>query len=141
MKYSLILLFLVISTFSIYAQNSNNNLLEVTRYKLHPKELNIQNDVEAEKINLKIYYLKDGNITDDYLYFKPKKNEILFFYSNDTATNTSQMYFKVDESLKHIYKQKDFNKLIKIVEVLEYNVFSQEANFSSIDAYNALAEL
>lgn len=140
MKYSLILAFLFVSFF-ISAENNNNNLLQVTRYKLHPTELNIQNDVETEKINLKIYYLKNGDITADYRYFKPKKNEILFFFGNDITTNTTQMYFKADDSLMHIYKKKDFNKLMKVVEILEYNVFSQEANFSSIDAYTALAQL
>lgn len=139
MKYSLILLFLFVTS-SIFAQN-NDNELKVTRYKLHPKELNIENDVDAEKINLKIYYLKEGNITADYRYFKPKKNEILFFYGTDNETNTTQMYFKVDDSLKHIYKQKDFDKLMKIVKVLEYNVFPQEVNFSCSDAYTALAGL
>ncbi|AUC82168.1 hypothetical protein [Lacinutrix sp. Bg11-31] len=140
MKYSLILLFLFVTSF-ISAQNNDSNLLQVTRYKIHPTELNIQNDVETEKINLKIYYLKDGNITEDYRYFKPKKNEILFFYGNDMATNTTQMYFKADDSLMRIYKQKDFNKLMKVVKILEYNVFPLEANFSSMDAYTALAEL
>ena len=115
--------------------------MQVKRYKLHPSELNIQNDVEAEKINLKIYYLKEGNITNDYRFFKPKKNELLFFFGTDSSTNTTQMYFKADDCLKRIYKQKDFEKLMKVVEILEYNVFPQEANFSSIDAYTALAEL
>lgn len=140
MKYSLVLLCLFCTSF-ILAQNDDSNLLKVTRYRLHPTELNIQNDVEAEKINLKIYYLEEGNITADYRYFKPKKNEILFFYGKDTATNTTQMFFKADDRLKRIYKQKDFKKLMKVVEILEYNVFSQEVNFSSIDAYIALAEL
>jgi len=123
------------------AQNNDSNLLKVTRYKINPTELNIENDVDAEKINLKIYYLKEGNITKDFNFFKPKKNEILFFYGTDTASNTSQMYFKVDDSLKHIYKKKDFNKLIKVIQILEYNVFPNETNFSSIDAYTALAQL
>lgn len=140
MKYIPILLCLFVSSF-ILAQNNDSNLLEVTRYKLHPTELNIENDVNTEKINLKIYYLKDGNITEDFNFFKPKKNEILFFYGNDSASNTSQMYFKVDDTLMHIYKQKNFDKLMKVVEVLEYNVFAKEANFSSLDAYTALAEL
>ena len=140
MKYTLILLCLYCTTI-LSAQNNDSNSLKVTRYKLHPTELNIQNDVEAEKINLKIYYLKEGDINADYAFFKPKKNEILFFYGNDSATNTTQMYFKVHDNLKHVYKQKDFDKLIKLVEVLEYNVFHSEVNFSSMDAYNALAEL
>ncbi|APY00757.1 hypothetical protein CLV86_1524 [Lacinutrix venerupis] len=140
MKYSLVLLCFLFTSI-IFAQNNNSNSLKVTRYKLHPKELNIQNDVSAKKINLKIYYLKEGNITEDYTYFKPKKNEILFFFGKDPVTNTTQMYFKVDENLKHIYKKKEFDKLIKVVEVLEYNVFPTESNFSSIDAYSALASL
>ncbi|WP_152973366.1 hypothetical protein [Lacinutrix mariniflava] len=140
MKYSLILLCLLVAPF-ISAQNNHDNLLQVTRYKLDPTELNIENDVEAEKINLKIYFLKEGNIIADYHFFKPKKNEILFFYGIDKETDTTQMFFKVDENLKHVYKQKNFDKLMKVIEVLEYNVFPKQTNFSSIDAYTALAAL
>ncbi|WP_299890073.1 hypothetical protein [uncultured Lacinutrix sp.] len=137
MKYSLILLFSFFSLFSIAQNNNQDSLLQVTRYRLHPEELNLQKDIDAEKINLKIYYLKDASIVADYHFFKPKNNEILFFYGKDSENNTSEMFFKFDDELKNIYKKKDFQQLIKIIEVLEYNVFPTEA-FSGADAYAAL---
>ena len=47
------------------------------------------------------------------------------------------MYFKIHNSLKHAYKKKDFETLIKVVEILQYNIFYKE-KFSSADAYAAL---
>ncbi|WP_452224099.1 hypothetical protein [Lacinutrix chionoecetis] len=140
MKYPLILLFTLFS-FSIFAQNNDKALLKVTRYKLHPTELNIQNDVDAEKVNLKIYYLKEGNITEDYRFFKPKKNEILFFYGIDSESKTTQMFFKLHDNLKKAYKKKNFEKFIKLIEVLEYNVFPTEVDFSGMEAYAALERI
>lgn len=138
MKYSLILLFSLFTFFSTAQNSTNDSYLQVTRYKLQPNELNIQKEINAKKINLKIYYLENSSIVSDYHYFKPKKNEILFFFGKNKKTNKSEMYFKFDENLKDIYKTKDFSKLIKIVEVLKYNVFPVKDTFSSADAYAAL---
>lgn len=135
MKYSLILLFLF-SSYLSFTQDFETPL-EVTRYKLQPKELNIQKDINIDKINLKVYYVREGSIVADYHFFKPKKNEILFFYAINSKNKTSEMFFKFGNTLKDIYKKKDFNQLIKIIEVLEYNVFYQE-DFSGLDAYTAL---
>ncbi|WAC03429.1 hypothetical protein N7U66_07945 [Lacinutrix neustonica] len=135
MKYSLILLFFLCSLFT--AAQDFETPLEVTRYKLLPKELNIQKDITVDKINLKVYHVREGSIISDYRFFKPKKNEILFFYGTDTKNKTSEMFFKFGDKLKHVYKKKNFNQLIKIIEILEYNVFSKEA-FSGSKAYAAL---
>ncbi|AEH01538.1 hypothetical protein [Lacinutrix sp. 5H-3-7-4] len=140
MKYSLVLLFSVFSYVSFSQNFSNDSQLQVTRYKLQPEELNLQQDINAEKINLKIYYLKDSSIVEDYHFFNPKTNEILFFYGMDTENNKSEMFFKADDNLKSIYKKKDFEQLIKVVEILEYNVFPTEV-FSSAEAYVALEQI
>ncbi|OIQ18828.1 hypothetical protein [Lacinutrix sp. MedPE-SW] len=140
MKYSLVLLFFAFSLFSFSQNSSNESYLQVTRYKLQPEELNLHEDIDAEKINLKIYFLKDSSIVDDYKFFKPKTNEILFFYGLNTKNNTTEMFFKADDTLKNIYKKKDFEQLIKVVEVLEYNVFPTE-DFSSAEAFVALEQL
>lgn len=137
MKYSLILLFLFCTLFSTAQNSDSDSYLKVTRYKLQPEELNIQEDIDAEKVNLKIYYLEDSSIIADYQFFKPKNNEILFFYGKNKETKRPEMFFKFHDSLKHVYKKKDFAQLIKIVEVLEYNVFPTKT-FSSAEAYAAL---
>ena len=49
----------------------------------------------------------------------------------------SEMFFKVHDSLKDAYKKKDFNQLMQVIKVLEYNVFSED-KFSSAEAYAAL---
>jgi hypothetical protein len=138
MKYSLILLLFLSSYFS--SAQDFKTPLEVTRYKLQPEELNIQKEISADKINLKVYYVREGSIIEDYRFFKPKKNEILFFYGIDSESNTTEMFFKFGDKLKHIYKKKDFNQLIKIIEILEYNVFAKES-FSGSKAYAALEHI
>lgn len=140
MKYSLILLLSLFTLFSTAQNSEQDSYLKVTRYKLQPEELNIQQDIDAEKVNLKIYYLKNSSIIADYQYFKPKSNEILFFYGKNKDTNEPEMFFKFHDNLKHIYKKKDFAQLIKIVEVLEYNVFPTDI-FSSSEAYAALERI
>lgn len=135
MKYSLLLLSLLYSL--VTAAQDFETPLEVTRYKLLPKELNIQKDIHVDKINLKVYFVREGSILSDYHFFKPKNNEILFFYGTDSENKTSEMFFKFGDQLKAIYEKKNFNQLIKIIEILEYNVFSKEA-FSGSKAYAAL---
>ena len=141
MKYSLILLFSLFTLFSTAQNNDNDSYLKVTRYKLHPQELSLDKDIKAEKINLKIYYLKDSSIIADYQFFKPKNNEILFFYGKNNETDRPEMFFKADEKLKDVYKKKDFAQLIKVVEVLQYNVFPTTETFSSAEAYAALERI
>jgi len=126
--------------FSTAQSKNKDSYLKVTRYKLHPEELNIQGDTDAKKVNLKIYYLENSSIISEYHYFEPKSNEILFFYGKSKITNKPEMYFKFHDSLKHVYKTKDFSKLIKIVEVLEYNVFPAKDSFSGAEAYVALED-
>ncbi len=142
MRLSLILLFVLslstIQAQSVDTQNSNSaDFLEVTRYRLSPKELNIHREINEEKVFLKIYYNQQGSVANDFTFFKPKKNEILFFYGLNPKNEETEMYFKVHDSLKHIYKKKDFEQLMKVVKVLQYNVFSVE-KFSSSEAYAAL---
>ncbi|WP_452219565.1 hypothetical protein [Lacinutrix salivirga] len=121
-----------------YSYTTNpNDLLKVTRYMISPEELNLQDEFTEDKVYIKVYYKEKSSITEDYHYFKPKKNEILFFYGKDEKKKISQMYFKFDDTLKTIYKKKDINKMIKIMDVLEYNVFSNK-DFSIAEAYTAL---
>lgn len=126
--------------FSFAQSDSFDSELKVTRYKLQPQELNIQREVNSGKVNLKIYYLEHSSIISEYHYFQPKHNEILFFYGKNKITNKNEMYFKMHASLKHAYKQKDFTKLMKLVKVLQYNVFAKSSNFSSSEAYSALQD-
>lgn len=142
MRFSLILLFLL-SLSTIQAQQNNDqsttsdDYLQVTRYRLDPEDLDIHNEVDTEKVFIKIYYNKSASITDDYKFFKPKANEILFFYGINKNNNQSEMFFKVDDSLKPIYQKKNFEQLMQVIKVLEYNIFSED-KFSSAEAYAAL---
>ncbi|RAJ13501.1 hypothetical protein [Olleya aquimaris] len=142
MRLSLILLF-VLSLSTIQAQETTDqstnsaDYLQVTRYRLHPEELSIENEIDSEKVYIKIYYNNQASIAEDFAYFKPKKNEILFFYGKNKDNNSSEMYFKLDDSLKPIYQKKDFEQLMQVIKVLEYNVFSED-QFSSAEAYAAL---
>lgn len=142
MKISLIFLF-VLSLGTIQAQDYTTNTttstdyLKVTRYQISPEELDLGVEFTEDNVYIKIYYKEKSSITEDYHFFKPKKNEILFFYGKDENNKVSQMYFKFDDSLKAIYKEKDINKMTKIMDVLEYNVFS-EKEFSIAEAYTAL---
>ena len=85
MRFSLILLF-VLSLSTLQAQQNNvetansTDYLQVTRYRLQPKDLNLDHVIDTEKVYIKIYYNETASILDDYNFFKPKKNEILFFY-------------------------------------------------------------
>lgn len=141
MRLSLILLF-VLSLSTIQAQETTDqstnsaDYLQVTRYRLHPQELSIENEIDSEKVYIKIYYNNQASIADDFAFFKPKKNEILFFYGKNND-NCSEMFFKLDDSLKPIYKKKDFDQLMQVIKVLEYNVFSED-QFSSAEAFAAL---
>ena len=47
------------------------------------------------------------------------------------------MFFKLHINLKDAYKKKEFDKLINVIEILQYNIFYKEY-FSSADAYAAL---
>ncbi|WGD35224.1 hypothetical protein [Olleya sp. YS] len=142
MRLSLILLF-VLSLSTLQAQDNSDqstnsaDYLQVTRYRLHPEELSIENEIDSEKVYIKIYYNDKASIASDFAYFKPKKNEILFFYGKNTENETTEMYFKLDDSLKPIYQKKDFDQLMQVIKVLEYNVFSED-QFSSAEAYAAL---
>jgi len=142
MRVSLILLF-VLSLSTIQAQSvdtqnpDTSNFLEVTRYRLTPEDLKIQQEINEKKVYLKIYYNNQGSVADDFTYFKPKKNEILFFYGLNPENQKTEMFFKVHDTLKPIYKKKDFDQMMEVVKVLQYNVFSTE-KFSSAEAYAAL---
>jgi hypothetical protein len=142
MRFSLILLFLL-SLSTIQAQQNNDqstisdDYLQVTRYRLDPEDLDIDNEVDTEKVYIKIYYNKTASVSDDYKFFKPKANEILFFYGINKNNNQSEMFFKVDDSLKPIYQKKNFEQLMQVIKVLEYNIFSED-KFSSAEAYAAL---
>ncbi len=142
MRYSLILLF-VLCINALQAQENidqsttSEDYLQVTRYRLQPKELGIENEIDTEKVYIKIYYNKSASVSDDYKFFKPKKNEILFFYGINPENNKTEMFFKADDTLKTIYKKQDFKQLMQVVKVLEYNVFSED-DFSSAEAYAAL---
>ncbi|SFJ50841.1 hypothetical protein [Olleya namhaensis] len=142
MRFSLILLFLL-SLSTIQAQQNNDqsttsdDYLQVTRYRLDPEDLDIDKEVDTEKVYIKIYYNKTASVSDDYKYFKPKANEILFFYGINKNNNQSEMFFKVDDSLKPIYQKKNFEQLMQVIKVLEYNIFSED-KFSSAEAYAAL---
>ncbi|WP_272023869.1 hypothetical protein [Olleya namhaensis] len=142
MRFSLILLFLL-SLSTIQAQQNNDqsttsdDYLQVTRYRLDPEDLDIDKEVDTEKVYIKIYYNKTASVSDDYKFFKPKANEILFFYGINKNNNQSEMFFKVDDSLKPIYQKKNFEQLMQVIKVLEYNIFSED-KFSSAEAYAAL---
>ena len=142
MRFSLILLFLL-SLSTIQAQQNNDqsttsdDYLQVTRYRLDPEDLDIESEVDTEKVYIKIYYNKTASVSDDYKFFKPKANEILFFYGINKNNNQSEMFFKVDDSLKPIYQKKNFEQLMQVIKVLEYNIFSED-KFSSAEAYAAL---
>ncbi|WP_157823442.1 hypothetical protein [Olleya sp. 1-3] len=142
MRFSLILLFLL-SLSTIQAQQNNDqsttsdDYLQVTRYRLNPEDLDIDKEVDTEKVYIKIYYNKTASVSDDYKFFKPKANEILFFYGINKNNNQSEMFFKVDDSLKPIYQKKNFEQLMQVIKVLEYNIFSED-KFSSAEAYAAL---
>lgn len=138
MRFSLFLLLFV--TFTVAKAQDNNDtskFLEVNRYRLTPSELGLHKYINSNKVYLKIYKNSKGSIKEDYNFFKPKDNEILFFYGYNPETKTTEMYFKIHNSLKHAYKKKDFETLIKVVEILQYNIFYKE-KFSSADAYAAL---
>lgn len=111
--------------------------MQVTRYRLHPKDLSIDNEIDSEKVYIKIYYNNKGSVANDFAFFKPKKNEILFFYGKNSDSDTSEMYFKLHDSLKSIYEKKDFEQLMQVIKVLQYNIFSED-QFSSAEAYAAL---
>ncbi|MFQ3239246.1 MAG: hypothetical protein ACI9NI_001543 [Olleya marilimosa] len=142
MRFSLILLF-VLTLSTLQAQQNNVEIantadyLQVTRYRLQPKDLNLDHVINTDKVYIKVYYNETASIVDDYNFFKPKKNEILFFYGTNAENQESEMFFKVHDSLKDVYKKKDFNQLMQVIKVLEYNVFSED-KFSSAEAFAAL---
>ncbi|PKG50514.1 hypothetical protein CXF54_12050 [Olleya sp. 1-3] len=133
----------LLSLSTIQAQQNNDqsttsdDYLQVTRYRLNPEDLDIDKEVDTEKVYIKIYYNKTASVSDDYKFFKPKANEILFFYGINKNNNQSEMFFKVDDSLKPIYQKKNFEQLMQVIKVLEYNIFSED-KFSSAEAYAAL---
>ncbi|MBN2867061.1 MAG: hypothetical protein JXK08_00180 [Flavobacteriaceae bacterium] len=138
MKFSLFLLLFI--TFTVVkAQDTSETaqFLNVTRYRLKPLELGLHKDINSDKVYLKIYKNTKGSIVEDYKFFKPKKNEILFFYGVNNETKKTEMFFKIHTNLKGAYKEKEFEKLMKIIEILQYNIFYKD-NFSSADAYAAL---
>lgn len=105
MRLSLIILF-VLSLSTLQAQENTDqstnsaDYLQVTRYRLHPKDLSIDNEIDSEKVYIKIYYNNKGSVANYFAFFKPKKNEILFFYGKNSDSDTSEMYFKLHDSLK-----------------------------------------
>ena len=138
MKFSLfLLLFMTLSVVKAQDTSDTSKFLKVTRYRLKPTELALHKDINSENVYLKIYKNHKGSIIEDYKFFKPKKNEILFFYGFNNETNKTEMFFKIHNNLKEAYKNKEFEKLIKIVKILQYNIFYKD-NFSSADAYTAL---
>ncbi|WP_397363515.1 hypothetical protein [Olleya sp. R77988] len=145
MRLSLTMLLLFCLNTTLAQENTDkstnsDDYLQVTRYRLNPNDLGIEDETDSEKVYIKIYYNQSASITEDFEFFKPKKNEILFFYGIDSENDTSQMYFKVDDSLKPIYQKKDFEQLMQVIKVLEYNVFYED-KFSSAEAYAALERL
>ena len=116
----------------------------ITLYKerlyWHIRKIVISHDDSDDVLQntfIKIYKNIKGSIVEDYKFFKPKKNEILFFYGVNNETKKTEMFFKIHTNLKGAYKEKEFEKLMKIVEILQYNIFYKD-NFSSADAYAAL---
>ena len=87
MRLSLILLlFLTFSVLKAQENTDASQYLEVTRYRLKPTDLGLHKDINSNKVYLKIYKNNKGSIVEDFKFFKPKNDEILFFYGINPKT-------------------------------------------------------
>jgi hypothetical protein len=116
---------------------SKKDSLTIMKVNLNPQQLNIQNETTAKNIVLKVYYNSNGSIQNEFKKYKSVTDEITFFYAKNYEKRELEMQFIFDEKLKKIYSKKDFEQLMKIVEILEYNVFTVDG-FSGTRAYDAL---
>jgi len=68
---------------------------------------------------------------------KLAKNEIAFFYTKNERTGKEFMTARYGKHVAKVYSPDDFDQLMVLVKLLEYQVFDK-ASFSGIKAYDTL---